>query len=156
MPVMLLDIIGPKPIPHSARFSREEFERIKRGFQSRVMEEKWTIQYVSPYLNLHRSWTGICIYSLEFAEDDDGAKVAEATCAAEYLKKHAPEYHAELVEFLIGNILLGRDLPFPMPAEIPSGTRDLYQHAISGTGYPEKISDDDRAKKPPKNGGQSN
>src|SRR6059036_193907 len=64
-----------EPIPqetnvlaYSAEFSAEEFERISLGLVPQEMEDKWFIYLEGNTLYLHRSWTGICVYEVEFQE----------------------------------------------------------------------------------------
>jgi ADP-ribosyl-[dinitrogen reductase] hydrolase len=41
------------------------------------MNYKWYIYYEKPYLYLHRSWTGICIYRVKIRENDDNYEIIE-------------------------------------------------------------------------------
>jgi hypothetical protein len=61
------------------RYSSEEFERIKAGLIPQDMDDHWFIYYEEPWLYLHRSWTGFCIFQVRFEALDDGVVLAEAT-----------------------------------------------------------------------------
>ena len=58
-------------------YSEDEFARISLGLIPQQMEDKWFIFYESPWLYLHRSWTGFCIFKVRFELIPEGAKVAE-------------------------------------------------------------------------------
>lgn len=60
------------------RYSFEEFGRIATGVVPLEMEDKWFVYYEEPWLFLHRSWTGFCIFRVRFEEGSDGMFVAEA------------------------------------------------------------------------------
>jgi hypothetical protein len=49
----------------------------------------------------------------------------------------ALEYQVKLVDFLIGNLLLGHAKPFPRPSGITEPMPGAFQHHVSGTGYSE-------------------
>ena len=48
-----------------ANYSEEEMNQIKEGFKPKEMEDKWFIYFDKPWLYLHRSWTGYCIYMVK-------------------------------------------------------------------------------------------
>lgn len=128
-------------IPYVDRFSPEEFETLKRGLVPGAMEDKWFIYYEDEQLFLHRSWTGIGTYKVRLKKREDGsAEVLSAHYAAEYREASELDYGVALLSFLIGNLLLDRDLPFPMPAGTKESAPGAFQHHMTGTGYPEKPS----------------
>jgi hypothetical protein len=106
-----------RPIPYQGTFSRQEFEKIREGLIPKVMEDKWFIYFEEPYLFLHRSWTGKPVYRVTLAASDNGAAVAEALCVSDVLEEVGPAYKAELLDFLISNLLLRKAKPFPMPVD---------------------------------------
>lgn len=57
--------------------SAAEFTRLSRGEVPREMEDKWFIFYEAPWLYLHRSWTGFCIFQVCFEPVADGMRIAE-------------------------------------------------------------------------------
>jgi hypothetical protein len=124
------------PIPFRGVFSRAELDRIREGLIPEVMEDKWFIYFEQPHLFLHRSWTGQPVYRVALIEVSDGASVEEALCVPEQVERTGPEYQAELLDFLIGNLLLDRAKPFPVPTGITKPEPGLLQHAIAGTAYP--------------------
>jgi hypothetical protein len=104
-------------VPFTARYSHEEYARLQEGLIPKAMEDKWFIYFDEPHFFLHRSWTGQPVYRVKLAGDPDGAIVTEA------------------LDFLIGNLLLGKTKPFPMPPEVVEPARGAIQHAVSGTRY---------------------
>ena len=57
-----------KTVPLNVGFSDEQMGKIKSGFIPEEMEDKWFIYYVEEEqsLYLHRSWTGFCVYIVQF------------------------------------------------------------------------------------------
>ena len=58
-------------------FTREDFARLCFGVVPRSMEDKWFVFFESPWLYLHRSWTGICVYQVRFAQSAAGVEIAD-------------------------------------------------------------------------------
>ena len=65
-----------KPMPRkhetfilSRSFSAEEMEALRRGNIPEAMEDKWFWYMEGSTLWAHRSWTGYCIYRIDFKED---------------------------------------------------------------------------------------
>ncbi|MGD8456353.1 MAG: hypothetical protein PVF83_08220 [Anaerolineales bacterium] len=118
-------------------FREEEYNTLAKGLIPKEMEDKWFIFMENKTLFFHRSWTGVCIYQVLF--DDQ-------RCIAEVWANRDPdqcgisdnEYDVKLLSFLIDNLLLGKRTPFPLPEDLPEDVPEgLYQHSVSGTGYPE-------------------
>lgn len=59
------------------RYSMRELDWLKFGVLPREMEDKWFVFYEAPWLYVHRSWTGTCIYRARLEEDSRGASIAE-------------------------------------------------------------------------------
>ncbi len=51
-----------------AEFTSDEFAKLARGFKPREMEDKWFIYMEENTLYFHRSWTGFCIFVVDFAQ----------------------------------------------------------------------------------------
>ena len=65
-----------KPMPEQQEtfvlerhFSDEEMEALRRGNVPQAMEDKWFWYMEGQALWAHRSWTGNCIYRIDFGED---------------------------------------------------------------------------------------
>jgi hypothetical protein len=79
------------PLPADCRevsvdrtYSVEEFTRISAGVVPQMMEHKWFIFFEEPWLYLHRSWTGVCLYKVRFAPVESGMRIAEAWAPVGY------------------------------------------------------------------------
>lgn len=47
-------------------YTQEEFDLIQKGLYPEAMEDKWIIHFEDNMLYFYRSWTGLCIYTVEF------------------------------------------------------------------------------------------
>ena len=54
--------------------SESEYEQLQNGIIPQEMEDKWFIYFEEDTLYIHRSWTGFCIYILEFPKDFQKSK----------------------------------------------------------------------------------
>jgi hypothetical protein len=91
-------------------FSRSEMQQIAAGCVPEQMEDKWFIFYEPPWLYLHRSWTGFCIYQVRIEPDSDRYRVAEAMANRDASQHHgqSAEQDALLLSILLYN-QVGRD-----------------------------------------------
>lgn len=78
---------------------------------------------------------------MTLAPSESGAVVTEACWADEFARDDAAalRYESQLLEFLIANLLLGQNKPFPRPEGVAEGAPGVYQHHIAGTGYAEVV-----------------
>jgi hypothetical protein len=53
-------------IPVNRHFSAGEMENIKLGFRPDSIDDHWFIFYEKDRLYIHRSWTGYCIFIVQF------------------------------------------------------------------------------------------
>ena len=58
-------------------YTRAEFERLIKGIIPRQMEDKWFVFFEKPWLYLHRSWTGFCIYQVRFRQSGNKTRIVE-------------------------------------------------------------------------------
>jgi len=65
-------------------YTADEFARITLGRVPEVMEDKWFIFFEEPWLYFIRSWTGFCLYKVQFAELERGMRVADAWAHSGY------------------------------------------------------------------------
>ena len=136
-------LVGEKDfqkIPFSASYTDAEYQLIRRGLKPRVMENKWVIFMEGDVAHFHRSWTGECIFQLQFERGK-----GQFTTTLALVDNRSPngarmgdEHEAELLHFLINNLLLGKSTAFPKPADLQEVAPGLYQHLVAGTGYPER------------------
>jgi len=129
------------PLGLEEAYTAEEFELIKGGLIPEAMEDKWFAFYEDPWLYLHRSWTGACIYGLRFQPSDTGAAVVESWVSrdSDQYKSTQVDYDRAMCKFLIDALLLGRQAVFPVPGDVPaSAPAGVYQHHVVGRAYPER------------------
>ncbi len=127
------------PLPFAATYSAAQFARIAEGLVPEQMEDKWFIFHESPYLFLHRSWTGLPVYRLTLAPCGDGVVVVEALWSSTFAKDDpaAREYEARLLDFLVAALLLRQPTPFPRPSGVGEPAPGVFQHHVAGTALPE-------------------
>jgi len=103
------------------------------------MEDKWFIFMEENWLCLDRSWTGTCIYKIRLQQiEDKYLSDALVNRDPEQYRETDINYDAAILNFLVENLLLGKRVSFPVPSNLPEGTpKGLYQHHISGSGFPE-------------------
>jgi hypothetical protein len=66
------------PISVERLYAQDEFDRLIAGVIPEAMEDKWFVFYESPWLYLHRSWTGFCVFQVRFEPVAGGMAIAEA------------------------------------------------------------------------------
>ncbi|SFF11532.1 ADP-ribosylglycohydrolase [Chitinophaga sp. CF118] len=123
-------------------FSSEEFDLIRRGLIPREMEDKWFIYYENSLLNIHRSWTGAHIYKIVIEHQEDGIyKVMQviANRAEDQFNQKDNDYDILLVNYLIDRLLLGKNISFPVPAEVTTEEAALFKHSLVGHATPNII-----------------
>ncbi|MBS9525528.1 hypothetical protein KI659_16040 [Litoribacter alkaliphilus] len=55
----------PKRIEMELPLTEGQFEKLKRGFVPKQMEDKWFVFYEKGWIYFHRSWTGYGIFRAE-------------------------------------------------------------------------------------------
>lgn len=58
-------------------YSQDEFDQLSAGVIPETMEDKWFVFYESPWLYLHRSWTGLFVFKVRFEPVTGGMAIAE-------------------------------------------------------------------------------
>lgn len=120
-------------------FARGEFEQMKQGLIPEVMEDKWFIYHASGWLHFHRSWTGFCIYQVQFQERDSDYTVEQILVSrdVDQYRESSDAYDLKFLRYLIDYLLLGKEVDFPQPAEIQGRVLSaLFQHHLVGQARP--------------------
>ena len=55
-----------EPLGLELEYSSTEMDSIRRGYKPTGMEDKWFLWFADNVLHMHRSWTGTCIYQVQF------------------------------------------------------------------------------------------
>ena len=63
----------------SQAYTAAEFKKISYGYLSWDMDMRWDIFLEGNKLYIHRSWTGRCIYIIEFTVHTEGAEATNIT-----------------------------------------------------------------------------
>lgn len=126
-------------------FTEEEFEKISLGLIPEAMEDKWFIFLEDNTLYFYRSWTGECIYQITFIKQENSYFPKETLVCRDSEKYQftSDSYDEKLLLFLIENLLLGKNTPFPILKTLATTLKGIFQHSVSGTGYRETIVDDE-------------
>jgi hypothetical protein len=126
-------------LPFDKTYSIAEFGVLSRGCIPKEMEDKWFVFMDDNTLFFHRSWTGLCIYKVIFEKNAD-----RYVAVAAFVNQDPDEYNCSnsnyettLLTWLIESFLLHNQIPFPVLKSTQETYPGLYQHHISGTGYPE-------------------
>ena len=88
-------------------FTSSEAERLRAGLWPQVMEDKWVVLLGDASLDLWRSWTGHCIFSLAAQTSDSGVTVGPLlvnTDTTQYRRQNDAE-DIRIIESLIGRTL---------------------------------------------------
>jgi hypothetical protein len=80
-------------LPFDVTYSADEFDTLRVGFIPQAMEDHWFIFYEEPWLYLHRSYSGFCIYGLGFERIGESHPVAES-----WASRAMQEYRSVSVE----------------------------------------------------------
>ena len=72
-------------------FSDEQMNTLKTGYIPQQMEDKWFRYFENGKLFAHRSWTGFCIYIIEFNTTTWVHNVIVNRCNEQYSRKDIDE-----------------------------------------------------------------
>ncbi len=82
------------------------------------MEDKWFIFFENGFLNMHRSWTGCCIYRVQFEDGPDGCRATEVIVNNDpnQYRANGDVHERESLRALISILLLRQPTPYPTSA----------------------------------------
>ncbi|MCL7379760.1 hypothetical protein [Streptomyces sp. 35G-GA-8] len=132
----LQPINTPRPVPQLPNrvWTDEDWERIRRGYRARDMDEKWNVFVEGDVLFMHRSWTGHGVYEASFAPLAGGGwSIASAVVEAdgERYRSMGDEYDRLMMELVISAIVLGE-----AAADLRAGLVELTARASGKTDLP--------------------
>ena len=102
-------------LPLNLKFTGKEMNLIGHGLVPQEMEDKWFIFFENGVLNMYRSWTGYCIYRVQFKGGPHGCRATEAIVNDDPDQYEAKDDSRELdsLRALISILLLHRPTPYP-------------------------------------------
>jgi len=121
-------------------FTKEEIEKINKGLIPKEMEDKWFIFCEGQTINIHRSWTGIQIYKLDYESISDNEIEIKRTLVnadKEQYNIADNEQETKLLNYLIDRLLLARPVKFPVLENIPTDQQSIFKHTMVGHGRAE-------------------
>ena len=108
----LAPVSSPRPIPAPRKtWSASDWYRIERGHLPQHLEDKWFSYVEAQRLFLHRRWTGIGIYEVQFDTNGDRWRITEALITNDvnvWWGRGTDEQASVRLEMLIEGVLLGR------------------------------------------------
>ncbi|MER5883757.1 hypothetical protein ABT160_08000 [Streptomyces sp. NPDC001941] len=106
----LKPIADPRPMERLPEriWSDADWERIRRGYAARDMDEKWHVITEEHVVHLHRSWTGKGIYTADFAPVEDGWRIVSAVAQRRRVPADTDDaYDRVMLELVMSSIVLG-------------------------------------------------
>ncbi|WP_329526701.1 hypothetical protein [Streptomyces sp. NBC_01462] len=105
-------INSPRPVAQLPNrvWTDEDWDRIRRGYRARDMDEKWNVFAEADVVFMHRSWTGRGLYEASFAPvTGGGRRIASAVVEAdgERYRSRGDDYDRLMMELIISAIVLG-------------------------------------------------
>jgi hypothetical protein len=118
-------------------FTKDEIEIIKKGIIPLEMEDKWFIYCKDEAINIHRSWTGVQIYRVEYhglSENEFQVTKVQVNGDKKLYNYQGTDEEAKLLNFLIDRLLLKRQVEFAMPTNVPADQGSIFKHSTIGHG----------------------
>ncbi|MFG2480982.1 hypothetical protein [Streptomyces fagopyri] len=126
----------PRPVSRlpDRVWTDEDWDRIRRGYRARDMDEKWNVFVEEDVLFMHRSWTGHGVYEAFFAPAAcGGRKMVSAVVEAdqERCRSRGDAYDCLMLELIISAIVLGEPA-----ADLRAGLVELTARASGKSDLP--------------------
>jgi hypothetical protein len=98
-----------REVPLERLYTAAEFTRIAAGRVPEVMEDKWFVFYEEPWLYLHRSWSGFCVFKVRFEPAVGGSRIAGAWANPGWFHRETDEQLPpdDMRHVLFDSLLLG-------------------------------------------------
>ncbi|MFI5756487.1 hypothetical protein [Streptomyces sp. NPDC051569] len=129
----------PRPVSQlpDRVWTDEDWDRIRRGYRARDMDEKWNVFVEGDVLFMHRSWTGHGVYEVSFAPAAGGGRrIASAVVEAdvERYRSTGDEYDCLMMELVVSAIVLGEPA-----ADLRAGLVELTARASGRSDLPSGV-----------------
>jgi 8-oxo-dGTP diphosphatase len=101
-------------LPYARTFSREEFARIQHGVVPQEMEDKWFIYTEGLTTYFHRSWTGVCVFQVQFEPCEAGYRATSTLVNRDPTQYKEGDGYDEvedmrLLDFVVNFVVLQKD-----------------------------------------------
>ena len=132
-------ISTPRPVSQlpGRVWTDEDWDRIRRGYHARDMDEKWNVFAEGDVLFMHRSWTGRGIYEASFAPATGGGRritSAVVEAGGERYRSMGDEYDCLMMELILSAIVLAEPA-----AELRAGLVELTARASGKSDLPSGV-----------------
>jgi hypothetical protein len=102
-------------------------------FTAEVMEDKWDIFLYDGYLCFVRSWTGDLVFRAKISFTMSQANITVIDANAQVASQNSA-YIVQQVDFLIKSHLYKREVPHPLPADLPNEIQPIALYSFSQYG----------------------
>ena len=123
-----------KELPLSGTYSTEEYEKMSYGFLPKGQDDRWFIYMEGNWLYFHRSWTGTCVFQMQFVPKGDHYQAVKAIANrdSEQYRSTNDQQDVKLLSFLVDNLLLGQFATLPMPKKMSTADQQRHQQHVMG------------------------
>lgn len=91
------------PVKIDLEFGGDEFEKLKKGYPDKGMDDRWHICYENDWLYFNRSWTGWCNFKVKFEKIGDKYISTEGFAAGD--KEETDQAHNDFNVKLIKELI---------------------------------------------------
>ncbi|MER6913772.1 hypothetical protein ABT354_19050 [Streptomyces sp. NPDC000594] len=117
----------PRPLSELPQriWSEDDWQRIRSGYRSGDMDEKWDVFTEDGVVFLHRSWTGLGIFEAAFAPAEGGGwRIIGAMAERDPERYGGTDDHHDclMIELVISTVVLGEPAT-GLRAEVAEGAR---------------------------------
>lgn len=115
-------------------FTDNEMGLIRMGSIPEEMEDKWFVYFAENRLFFHRSWTGFCIYVVDFAVESGRNTTGRVAINRETDQYSETDIAHDLciLHFLIDVLLLERPAEYPVKGGLAPGQAAIHQWSMIG------------------------
>jgi hypothetical protein len=123
-------------------WTQGQWERIKRGYRARDMDEKWNVFVEDRVAFLHRSWTGHGVFEASFSPIDGSWHISAVVAESDpkRVRNVSAQLNRVLLELVLNAIVLGEPaaelraelVRLTSPTDRPPPPAGVIEHSILG------------------------
>jgi hypothetical protein len=102
-------------------------------FVAEVMEDKWDIYLYDGYVYFTRSWTGDLVFRAKISFTASQATITSIDANVQ-VASQSPTFIVRQVDFLVKSHLYKRQVPHPLPADLPNEIQSIALYSFSQYG----------------------